>query len=154
MSRNITICFRIPFSAPLPFHKKPEKSRTTLRSICTKLIALQLSLLLLAGCSSQMTLKDAEKEPNFSGVVTKVTEHTILVRVGPEEDEYRSSDLLMVSLLTEIEGDGRTFQVGDEVRVYYDGMIAETYPAQINRVYAVTLIESTENTESTAGAST
>lgn len=31
------------------------------------------------------------------------------------------------------------FSVGDEVTVYYDGSIAETYPMQINNVYAITL---------------
>ena len=31
------------------------------------------------------------------------------------------------------------FSMGDEVVVYYDGNIAETYPMQINRVYAITL---------------
>ena len=32
-------------------------------------------------------------------------------------------------------------QVGDEVTVYYDGNIAESYPMQINKVYAVLLKE-------------
>ena len=31
------------------------------------------------------------------------------------------------------------FNVGDEVVVYYDGMVAESYPMQINKVYAITL---------------
>ena len=31
------------------------------------------------------------------------------------------------------------FNIDDEVIVYYDGDIAETYPMQINTVYAITL---------------
>ena len=31
------------------------------------------------------------------------------------------------------------FSIGDEVVVYFDGNIAETYPMQINKVYAITL---------------
>ena len=31
------------------------------------------------------------------------------------------------------------FNINDEVVVYYDGNIAETYPMQINTVYAITL---------------
>ena len=31
------------------------------------------------------------------------------------------------------------FSIGDEVVVYYDGNVAESYPMQINTVYAITL---------------
>ena len=31
------------------------------------------------------------------------------------------------------------FSIGDKVAVYYDGYIAESYPMQINTVYAITL---------------
>jgi len=31
------------------------------------------------------------------------------------------------------------FQIGDEILVYYDGNIAESYPMQIHTVYAITL---------------
>ena len=31
------------------------------------------------------------------------------------------------------------FNIGDEVIVYYDGNIAESYPLQINTVYAISL---------------
>lgn len=37
-------------------------------------------------------------------------------------------------------------RVGDEVTVYYDGNITESYPMQINRVYAVLLIEPADRT--------
>ena len=37
-------------------------------------------------------------------------------------------------------GDSMThFSVGDEVVVYFDGNIAESYPMQITTVYAITL---------------
>ena len=32
-----------------------------------------------------------------------------------------------------------SFNIGDEIVVYYDGNIAESYPMQINTVYAITL---------------
>ena len=37
-------------------------------------------------------------------------------------------------------------QVGDEVTVYYDGNITESFSMQINRVYAVLLIEPADRT--------
>lgn len=33
------------------------------------------------------------------------------------------------------------FNIGDEVSSYYDGTVAESYPAQINTVYAIILTE-------------
>ena len=44
-----------------------------------------------------------------------------------------------VSLDVENKDSMSHFSMGDEVVVYYDGNIAETYPMQINRVYAITL---------------
>ena len=32
------------------------------------------------------------------------------------------------------------YEVGDEVRVYYDGAIAESYPAQVSKVYATIIV--------------
>ena len=39
------------------------------------------------------------------------------------------------------------FNIGDEVVVYYDGNIAESYPMQINTVYAITLKTPADRTE-------
>lgn len=32
---------------------------------------------------------------------------------------------------------GESFTLGDEVKVYNDGNILESYPAQVNKVYAI-----------------
>jgi len=37
------------------------------------------------------------------------------------------------------------FSVGDAVRVYYDGTIAESYPAQVDTVYAIILVKPPED---------
>ena len=39
------------------------------------------------------------------------------------------------------------FNIGDEVVVYYDGNIAESYPMQINTVYAILLKEPANRVE-------
>ena len=39
------------------------------------------------------------------------------------------------------------FSVGDEIVVYYNGDIAESYPLQINTVYAITLKTPADRTE-------
>lgn len=53
----------------------------------------------------------------------------------------------MVSLNVE-KSDGiySPIQVGDEVTVYYNGSIAESYPMQIVKVYAVLLKELADRT--------
>ena len=40
-----------------------------------------------------------------------------------------------------------SFNIGDEVVVYYDGNVAESDPVQINTVYAITLKTPDDRTE-------
>ncbi len=105
------------------------------------LICLLAVLVLLAGCSKGVTIKNVTKQPNFKGVATEVNEHSIMVKVSEDEDEAQSSDLISVSLNVELEESMTDFNVGDEVRVYYNGEIALSYPAQIHKVYAIMLEE-------------
>lgn len=93
-----------------------------------------------AGCTAPMNMNTVVNEPNFSGIVEEVYDGSILVRVNEGEDERKSSDLMSVSLNTMLADSMTHFSVGDEVRVYYDGYIAESYPAQIHSVYAITLV--------------
>ncbi len=69
--------------------------------------------------------------------------------VEPEEgsDELRSADKISVSIAEatlldskeqEIAVDDIT--VGDKVEIVYNGMIAESYPAQINKCYKVKVL--------------
>lgn len=99
---------------------------------------LLAALLLLSGCGRGM--EDViQKEPNFGAVVVSAGEQSILVLVDEGEEERRSSDLISVSLDVREPDSMSRFDVGDAVRVYYDGSIAESYPAQITTVYAITL---------------
>ena len=70
-------------------------------------------------------------EPNITGIVRKITNDAFLME--NETGEY------MVSLDVENKDSMTHFSIGDEVVVYYDGNIAESYPMQINTVYAITL---------------
>lgn len=79
------------------------------------------------------------REPNFKGTVLEVSDTSLLIEVSEEEDEYRSSDIMSVSLDIQLEDGKAEYHVGDEVIVYYDGSIAESYPAQIHTVYAILL---------------
>lgn len=86
-----------------------------------------------------MSMHNVAKEPHFRGTVTEVYDNTILVTVDEGEEERRSSDLMSVSLNVKLKDSTTHFNVGDKVIVYYNGEIAESYPAQINTVYAIVL---------------
>lgn len=104
------------------------------------IILLLLLFILLTGCSRPMNMNTVLDEANFTGIVEEVNNQSVLVRVNENEEEIKSSDLIKVSLDVEIKDSMKNFSIGDEVCVYYDGNIAESYPAQVNRVYAIILV--------------
>lgn len=82
---------------------------------------------------------------------------TILVEPFEDADERKSADQIYVSTNVSGERPVPELKVGDEVRIYYDGLIMETYPAQIGNVYEISLLEdvldkdsSSENKETTS----
>ena len=107
-----------------------------------KLVALLLSLICLLGligCSNRSMNYIIANEPNITGVVKEANEQSILIE--NEKGEY------WVSLNVENKDSTTHFNLGDEVVVYYNGIIAESYPMQINTVYAITLKEPADRAE-------
>ena len=99
-----------------------------------KFVAFFLALVCvfaLVGCGSRSMNYIIANEPNITGTVKEVLEHSVLME--NETGEY------WVSLNAENKDSMTHFHVGDEIVVYYDGNIAESYPMQINTVYAITL---------------
>ncbi len=86
-----------------------------------------------------MSMHTVVKEPHFAGTVTEVNENTILVSVDEGESVRKSSDLILVSLNVKLKDSMTHFTIGDRVIVYYNGVILESYPAQVNTVYAIVL---------------
>ena len=75
----------------------------------------------------------------FRAKVLEVNEKCVLVEPLDGEDELRCSDKIYVSCgkLEQIP----EIKVGDVLEIRYDGMIQESYPAQINGTFSVTIIE-------------
>ena len=99
-----------------------------------KLIALVLALVCVLGlvaCNNRSMNYIIENEPSIMGIVQDTNDSSILIE--NEDGEY------WVSLNVENKDSMTHFSIGDEVVVYYDGNIAESYPMQINTVYAITL---------------
>ena len=99
-----------------------------------KLTAVVLALacvLALAGCNTRSMNYIIANEPSITGIVRDTTDKAILIE--NENGEY------WVSLDVENKDSMTSFRIGDEVVVYFDGNVAESYPMQINTVYAITL---------------
>ena len=106
-----------------------------------KLIALVLALvciLSLAGCDRKSMNYIIQNEPSITGIVREADESAILIE--NENGEY------WVSLNVENKDSMTHFTLGDEVVVYFDGLIAESSPMQISRVYAITLTTPADRT--------
>ncbi len=69
--------------------------------------------------------------PSITGIVKNTGDRAILIENGNGE-YWVSLDVACKESMTH-------FNIGDEVVVYFDGMVAESSPMQINKVYAITL---------------
>ena len=96
-------------------------------------------MLALAGCQNRSMNYIIQNEPNITGIVKTITNDAF--QMENETGEY------WVSLKVENKDSVTHFSIGDEVVVYFDGNVAESYPMQINTVYAITLKTPEDRTE-------
>lgn len=100
--------------------------------------------LIAAVCFLTNPLRDEEKEQHsFYATVLETEEKRILVEPVSGSDERNSADRIWVSLNETIPH----IVSGDTVRVVYNDLIAESYPAQILSVSAVHIVSNTEDIE-------
>ena len=105
-----------------------------------KLIAFVLALICalgLVGCNNRSMNYIIANEPSVTGIVEEVYDNYMIIYL--ETDSYSSGASCEVSLAVENKDSYTNVSVGDEIVVYYNGEIAESYPLQINTVYAITL---------------
>ena len=95
------------------------------------LLGALVCVLSLVACDKRSMNYIIANEPDIVGIVKDINDNSILIENN--NGEY------WVSLNVENADSMTTFSIGDEVVVYYDGNIAESYPMQINTVYAIIL---------------
>ena len=95
------------------------------------LLLILACVVMLCACQKSMN-QIINNEPSITGTVVEVYKNSVLM-----EDE--NSDSYSVSLNAENSDSYTDIVKGDEIVVYFDGSIAESYPMQINKVYAITL---------------
>lgn len=105
-----------------------------------KLISFVLALVCvigLVGCNKRSMNYIIENEPSITGIVEEIYDSSIVIYI--ETDGYPDGASCSVSLDVENTDSYTNVSVGDEVVVFYNGEIAESYPLQINTVYAILL---------------
>ena len=82
-----------------------------------------------------VTPTEPESGAVFEATVKQISEGNILVEPAENAAERASASEIWVR----VPENSPDLQVGDRIVISYDGMIAETYPAQIHTVYAITV---------------
>lgn len=113
-------------------------------------LLLALALFLMAGCGGTGTglpLDGAAPMHSFTGTVVEVHDASLLVEPLEGEGVRSSSGLFTVPLIGENLGTATGWAVGMTVEVTFDGTILESYPAQLGRVYSVSVVEAESSYE-------
>lgn len=95
------------------------------------ILVLSLIVLLLPACDRNSANYIIDNKPKIEGTVEEINEDTILME--NETGKY------LVSLDIKNKDSMTDFYIGDVVYVYYDGVMLETYPAQINNALFIAL---------------
>ena len=103
----------------------------------TLLVFLLLCMICISGCRNEA------KNPYFNATVLEVYEKSVLVEPFEGSEELKSSDQIEVSTDVVSTHEVPEMEEGTTIRVLYNGDIAESYPAQINTVFAIYLVDET-----------
>ena len=112
-----------------------------------KFLTLILSLICILSLSScdGKSGKDFDRPDDryrFEATILEVHDAHFLVKPCENTQEAKSADKIVVS--TQNADPNVQWQVGDPVLITYDGIIMETYPAQLHQVYKVEKLTPTE----------
>ena len=103
------------------------------------ILLLLICAFVMAGCRRDLNYIISNK-PSFQGIVEEITDSAMLI-TSNDLQGYEDETQCWVSLDIQYEDGKAEYSIGDNVEVYYDGTIAESFPLQINTVYAVFIIE-------------
>lgn len=91
---------------------------------------------MLLGRTEMPAFTDDTQEVTFQATVIEVTDESVLVRPADDSSELNTADKLSISNKEEL-----ALQIGDTVEIVYNGELLESYPAQLGKVYKITLLE-------------
>lgn len=76
-------------------------------------------------------------EHSFYGKILEVNATYLIVEPNEDEEERKSSDKFRI----ELNKDNVAYEVGTNVKITYEGMINESYPAQIKTIQIEIMLE-------------
>ena len=100
-------------------------------------VVLLLCMIFLTGC------KNEAKNPYFNATVLEVYEKSVRVKPFEGSDELKSAEQIDVNTEVISTHEVPEMEEGTTIRILYNGDIAESYPAQINTVFAIYLVDET-----------
>lgn len=111
------------------------------------LLFLLATIVSITACtkSEEKEQVEIESEASFYGKITEVNKEDILVKVYDEDGKPEEGNILYVSKDVQLKESDQDFNIGDEVTVYYNGMVARSYPGQVNGVYAIIIEKKAES---------
>lgn len=92
------------------------------------LLLILLTLGTLVACNFS---KENRAEATFTGTISEIHETTAIIEID-EGEILNSGNRVSINLSV---ADEETFEVGDKVRVGYEGGIMESYPLQVKTVF-------------------
>ena len=103
---------------------------------------------IFSGCNDVNKNNSIEEDISFNATVLENDQSFLLVEPESGSSELSSADKISVSLAktTLVNADGEEIRVddikeGDRVQIFYDGQIAESYPAQIHNCSKIVLVK-------------
>ncbi len=110
-----------------------------------KILSLVLAFVFIISFSSCKTVDKMQNinKPHFTAKVIEKYDNSCLVEVTSNEDSYPTTGEKVV-VSTNID-DCPQYEVGDLIKIVYNGEIAESYPLQIHHVYSVSIVDGDGN---------
>ncbi len=111
---------------------------------------LATALLILSSCGGTGNNGAGSKdEVSFRATVLENNGSNLLVEPEEGSAELRSADKISVHVSDDVKlFDSQdkginidAIEAGDKVQIFYNGLIAESYPAQINKCYKIVLMD-------------
>ena len=117
-----------------------KREYTTIMKKLIVLICILVCVCGMASCDSQSGKDHDEVETfSFNAKVLETHDSYLLVEPLADSNECKSADRIQVSLKNKTTS-WTMPNVGDLIKIVYDGTMMETYPAQLGEVYHIEVL--------------
>lgn len=126
-----------PQKAP-PSPNKQQERQVFMKKTISLLLVLFCITALMTACQAEPSDGNSVDQYYFSGKVIETYEKSCLIEVTDTGNQSFNLGLCLI-VHTNVENCPE-YNEGDHLRIVFDGMVAESYPPQILRVFEITVI--------------